>query len=198
MSEGALHLLPQPFPRQVSPLPGQGGLAVPGYKVHSQIHDFHRTDWAGRHSCGVEFKRELNKKLRKQSLYTFGDFPFSFNLKVNIVPIRSSELFLSQQKIRRRWVNHNDDRADKKTTIRWHNCCRATNQMYQKWFEYVKNPNIKYILKFFIPWFTIDSSKPHSYLTMTLTGRVTVKESWNQLEKIFVRNCKYWGVTLAH
>ena len=39
-----LLLLPQPFPRQVSPLPGQGRLAVPCYDVHSQIHDFHRAD----------------------------------------------------------------------------------------------------------------------------------------------------------
>ena len=44
VGERHLLLLPQPFPRQVSPLPGQGRLAVPCYDVHSQIHDFHRAD----------------------------------------------------------------------------------------------------------------------------------------------------------
>ena len=140
---------------------------------------------------------------------------FSSTVARGLKPVRLKCVYLNFNRwtILPKYISFSSQRED---------YCRATNQMYQKWFEYVKNPNIKYILSFsfhdlpltlvwsycstFVlranswiwPLLAFLSFEPHSYLIITLTVRVTVKESWNQLEKIFVRNCKYWGVTLAH
>ena len=84
-------------------------------------------------------------------------FDFHLQLQEGKEPVRLKCVYLNFNRwtILPKYISFSSQRED---------YCRATNQMYQKWFEYVKNPNIKYILKFFIPWFNIVEQVPSFFV----------------------------------